>query len=105
MKTIVTNAFSISMLSESTKLNLAAITLTKAREFLADEWESAVGHPDTAAVFSRLLGMDIPANRVSIRLDKDTQFLVGQYTGPRLEPGTTELPDGATITWWLVSKA
>ena len=63
---------------------------------------SAVGHADTAALFSTILGRDIPANRASVKLDDETILLVGQYTGPRLPEGTTELPAGATIVWWRV---
>lgn len=67
---------------------------------------SAVGHVDTAALFSRLLGREIPVNRISIKLTghagSGDVALVGQLQGPRLQEGATELPEGASIEWWLV---
>ncbi|MCK7505116.1 MAG: DUF1874 domain-containing protein [Desulfobacterales bacterium] len=56
---------------------------------------SAVGHADTAAVFSSLLGRPVPVERRSIKLDEGETALVGQYIGPRLPEGATTLPEGA----------
>jgi hypothetical protein len=67
------------------------------------KFTSAVGHADTAMVFSNELGLPILPNRVSVKLyDPETRVLVGQYVGPRLPEGATRLPDGATIEWWIV---
>ena len=63
---------------------------------------SAVGHESTAALFSEALGMSLGTNRVSIKLDDNAIALIGQYVGPRLPEGTTELPEGARIEWWVV---
>ena len=63
---------------------------------------SAIGHESTAALFSEALGMSLGTNRVSIKLDDYTIALVGQYIGPRLPEGATELPEGARIEWWVV---
>jgi hypothetical protein len=64
---------------------------------------SAVGHADTARVFSAVLGVEVVENRVNVRLDQPhNELIVGQYTGPRLEAGATALPDGARIEWLLV---
>lgn len=67
---------------------------------------SAVGHADTAALFSALLGREITVNRVSVKLpggpDSGVFALIGQLQGPRLPEGATTLPEGATIAWWLV---
>jgi len=64
--------------------------------------KSAVGHESTAAVFASVLGMDIPYNRETVKL-KDGDFaIIGQYIGPRLEEGATELPEGAAIQWWII---
>ena len=66
-------------------------------------FESAVGHADTAALFSTLLGVEVPAHRASVTLDEDTELLVGQYVGPRLPEGATTLPEGAAVRWLLVT--
>lgn len=63
-------------------------------------WESIVGHADTATLFGRLLGCDVEARRVTVSLDVGDLLIVGQYRGPRLPEGATQLPDGAAIQWW-----
>jgi hypothetical protein len=63
---------------------------------------SAVGHADTAAVFSSILDRAIEPNRISVKLTRDDMAIVGQYVGPRLPEGATTLPEGAAIEWWLV---
>lgn len=63
---------------------------------------SAVGHADTAALFSSTLGFHIPVNRVNVTLDRGDRVLLGQYRGPRLPEGSQTLPEGATIEWFWV---
>ena len=99
---VVTNAFSINMLSGSTSYRFSQVSLEDAREMLSEgSFDSAVGHPDTAAIFSALLGQHVRCNRVSV--SDPTRLLVGQYTGPRLPEGASQLPEGASIQWWVVS--
>ena len=61
-----------------------------------------VGHADTAAVFSSVLGVEIPCNRATVALKEGDVALVGQYSGPRLPEGATALPEGAAIKWVVV---
>jgi hypothetical protein len=63
---------------------------------------SVIGHADTAAVMSSMLGRELVADRRSIQLEDGDLLLVGQYIGPRLPEGATALPDGARIEWWVV---
>jgi hypothetical protein len=63
---------------------------------------SAVGHTDTAALFSTILDRPIAVNRVSVKLDNNSAILIGQYQGPLWPEGATTLPEGASIDWWLV---
>lgn len=99
---IITNAFSLNMIdSFPMSVNVEEITLDEARE-LAAKCESAVGHADTAAVFSSVLGLTVPANRMTVTLRESDSVLIGQYKGPRLPEGTTKLPEGATIQWLCV---
>lgn len=63
---------------------------------------SAVGHADTAAVFSSVLGVEVPCNRATVALKEGDVALVGQYSGPRLPEGANCLPEGATIKWFIV---
>ena len=98
------NAFSLNMLSHlNVNVAIRPITVQDVRDFNAEQaLESAVGHTDTAAVFTNTLGFNVPANRINLALGPGDRLLVGQYRGPRLEAGATELPQGAKIEWALV---
>lgn len=113
MKIYICNAFSLSMLdadvqrSDNLRVPMPIGSNADARDWLSHRREgveivSAVGHADTSAVFSTLLGIPVAANRISVKLTDDSDALIGQYTGPRLPVGATELPEGASIEWWVV---
>ena len=95
------NAFSLNMLAGDADLTVRQVGLHFARK-LAGGATSAVGHADTAAVFSDVLGVPVACDRVSVTLNPGDVALVGQYSGPRLPEGATSLPEGATIKWLLV---
>jgi hypothetical protein len=102
----VTNAFSLNMLPEN--CTVANILVTKispdtAREFLRrNNFQSYLGHPDLASIASNLLGVSLEVNRSNLTVKEGDAVLVVQYRGPRLPEGTTQLPEGATIEFWLV---
>ena len=100
----LSNAFSINMLADSTKLcNLRFKKITKeTAQFVVDElgFISHIGHADTAKEVSKELGIEVPAIRDTYTFT--SHLLVAQYTGKRLDEGTTALPDGSNIVWWLV---
>lgn len=101
---LVLNAFSANMLAEFPSLvTFEAVSLDKARSLVEGGIESAVGHESTAAVFSEVLGVVIPAHRVTVTLAAGATALVGQYVGPRLPEGAMHLPEGASIKWLLIS--
>jgi hypothetical protein len=114
MTIYICNSFSLSMLDRSTQLaELQAgggraptpISVDAARRVLdqaRSQIVSAVGHADTARLFSAILDRPIEVNRVSVKLTPHDMAIVGQYVGPRLPEGATQLPEGATIEWWLV---
>lgn len=64
---------------------------------------SAIGHADTARLFSQILGADLPVNRITVTLDRGDMVLLGQHRGTRLPEGATELPEGASIEWFEVT--
>lgn len=113
LQVIICNAFSLSMLPPG--MSAGALSWFRTEDpaaYLAEhrQWgseiRSAVGHADTARIFSGVLGMDVPAHRASIViLPEKTALLVGQYMGPRLPNGAAELPDGAEIQWLIVRLA
>lgn len=91
------NAFSLQMVNTNQK-NLVSITpLSKdnfRKELLNENFVSAIGHADTAAVLTNELGIQIDTNRIFVSLEKGDILLVAQLTGGRLPEGTTTLPDG-----------
>lgn len=98
----ITNAFSLNMIATfPVAVTVEEISVEQARVLAADA-ESVVGHADTAAVFSDVLGLEVPANRATVSLVKGDRLLVGQYRGPRLPEGASQLPEGATIQWLTV---
>lgn len=105
---IITNAFSLGMLPAGLfNLRIQAIAPQKAREVVAEScYKSIIGHADTAKLFSKELDAEFPMNRETFVFSDETlescALLVGQYVGARLPEGTTELPKGASIRWWIV---
>jgi hypothetical protein len=107
---VIANAFSLNMLDVEDVANLTVIKVNP--DIIADDVQlggenilpvhSIVGHKETAALFSTALGFDVPCNRETFVLDDKTLLTVGQYKGPRLEEGATQLPDGASIEWYQV---
>jgi hypothetical protein len=84
-------------------LEIRQLSKAKAAELLKREfWISVVGHPDIAAIMSKDLGIEIPVNRETVTLGKNDYMLVGQYVGPRLPAGATELPPDARILYIVV---
>lgn len=96
----VANAFSVGMLVQSESLHFEF--LEEGAVSVPSSFVSCVGHKDTAAVFSSLLGTEVPMNRVSVTLLKGDEILVGT-PNQRLPEGATELPEGAHISWVLIS--
>lgn len=99
MKKYLVNAFSIQMLSGPATVRFEEIDAT---EVPADV-VSAIGHADTAAVLSNMLGFEVPMNRMNISLDEDTEIYVAQLIGGRLPEGSTTLPEGFTFKFYRVT--
>lgn len=104
------NAFSIGMLEfehpyqETVGVAFSRVSLRALSERARLEGvESYVGHADTAQLLSNLLGVEVLANRASLKLNMSDELVVAQYCGPRLPEGATELPIGATIQFYQVS--
>jgi hypothetical protein len=102
----VTNAFSLNMLPDNctvANILVTKISLDTAREFLKrNTFQSYIGHADLASIASNLLGVPLEVNRQTLTVKEGDAVLVVQYRGPRLPEGTTTLPEGATLEFWLV---
>lgn len=100
----VANAFSLQMIDICKETTVVVVPVDDPKDVVAGrEFTSAVGHADTANLFSGLLGVDVPAQRVNVKLTVEDTLLVGQYVGPRLPEGATTLPEGASIIWLRVT--
>ena len=91
--TYISNAFSLGMLPQGASVQIKELD---SRPVLTDA-VSIVGHQDTAAI------LGLPFNRQSVSLNLGDTLFVAQYNGPRLPEGTTELPDGASFRWFVVT--
>ena len=101
------NAFSLNMLDENAEevsINVVKLTKQNAGWFLRQvgEFQSYVGHPDTAAILSQELGVEVKPNRETMTLDAGDVLIVAQYVGPRLPEGATSLPENAKIDYFTV---
>ena len=86
------------------RADFTPMTAAEAGRLLAEKGvESFVGHADTARLFSAQTGVEVPFNRAFSQLAAGEEFVLGQYLGPRLPEGSTQLPEGARIQWYLVS--
>ena len=106
---VVANAVSLNMLPpevQSGGIIFRRIGLEEAQRLVreADTVVSAIGHADTARLVGAQLGVELQADRRSVTLG-DEYTLIAQYVGPRLPEGTTELPVGARIEFFLVRLA
>ena len=99
MKKFLTNAFSIQMLSGPATVKFDEI----APEEIPADVVSAIGHADTAAVLSDILGFEVPMNRMSVSLDENTELFVAQLVGGRLPEGSTTLPEGFQFKFFRVT--
>jgi len=66
------------------------IDVAQARRLVADGFVSAVGHQGTAELLGRLLGVEVPVNRVKAEMQPGDRALVVRLTG--------RLPEGKVLT-------
>ena len=99
------NAFSIQMIPsmEEASVFFKKVSVGQTKNLLAGEVDSYVGHADTAAVISSLLGMEVPAQRRFGTMVPDETAIVAQVVGGRLPEGATTLPDGMSIQFFQVT--
>jgi len=115
MTCYILNSFSFNMINPGTVFKMVMVDRSSVEEVVAILADlrgkneggviSAVGHADTAKIFSQLLGEEIVAARVTVSLKMGDLAVVGQYVGTRLPEGATSLPEGARIDWILAYLA
>ena len=100
------NAFSIQMcshLDEAFSVSFAPVSEKMVKTIVENKLESFIGHADTANILSNVLGVTVEFNRQFVRLERGETALIAQYCGTRLPEGATELPEGASFKWFLVT--
>jgi hypothetical protein len=101
MTCYVCNAISLGMFRYSGSIRWRPLE-GDPRAYLAElaksggEIAHAIGHRDVAAI------VGFPYRRESVEAEPGDSILVCQYRGRRLEEGATKLPEGATISWYVV---
>jgi len=87
----VANAFSLSMLDDKeVYLKVKEIDIETVKVMLTQPFISAVGHESTARLLTTLLGIEVPYNRIQLRLRKGDTLLVFQLL--------VRLPEGKVLT-------
>jgi hypothetical protein len=109
-KIYLANAFSISMVEQLLQrkpvtLRLERINTETVRLFLTSQsFISAIGHTATANALSKILGINVPANRTTITMSEGDLLIVFQLSMGRLAPGK-ELTEEEIIKAYNEGKA
>lgn len=118
---VIANAFSLNMLRDRNQettyaceyaaipLSMRPLTLNEAIAEVRlsgnnGGYRSVVGHAELGPIFTEMLKTPVAVSRETYAMADDEMILVGQYTGPRLAEGTKQLPPGARIEWWLITR-
>ena len=98
-KVFIGNAFSLQMVVD----NAIICKVEVSPEQVPVNAESIIGHKDTAAVVSTILGREVPCNRASVMLDDEDTLYVAQVVGGRLPEGATTIPDGMELKFYRIT--
>ena len=98
-KVYIGNAFSLQMVAD----NAIIAKVEVSPEQVPANAESIIGHKDTAAVVSTILGREVPCNRASVMLDDEDTLYVAQVVGGRLPEGATTIPDGMELKFYRIT--
>ena len=98
-KVFIGNAFSLQMVAD----NAIIAKVEVSPEEIPTEAVSIIGHADTAAVVSSILGRNVPCNRASVMLDDEDTLYVAQVVGGRLPEGATTIPDEMELKFYRIT--
>ena len=98
-KVYLGNAFSLQMVADNAIICKVAV----APSDIPQEAVSIIGHKDTAAVVSTILGREVPCNRESVMLSDEDVLYVAQVVGGRLPEGATTIPDGMELKFYRIT--
>jgi len=94
MTVFLTNSFTLSMivpslLEKGAIIKASPISLGEVKALLQEGFISAVGHESTARVLGRLLGVEVPFNRVQISVEEGDVIISFQFL--------VRLPEGKVL--------
>jgi len=89
MTVYISNAFSLSMLTGPATIKVFEVTVFDVKDIIKDGFVSAIGHEATAKIISTQLGVQVPVNRISIKLTSGDVLVVYQLL--------TRLPEGKVL--------
>lgn len=87
---VIANAISINMLTENSNLSFQKISKEEVKSLLNQGFMSIVGHEATAKIFSQILEIEIPQNRIHYSMEKEDILIVGCLN--------IRLPEGKVLT-------
>lgn len=92
------NAFSLQMLNNINDGITVRVSSICKEEIVNNKKNlvSCIGHQDTASVLTDILGFEIKAERINVKLKEKDILYVFQIMGGRLPEGSTTLPQGFT---------
>jgi len=91
MTIYVSNSFSLNMLRYERELILVyPESIENIKKLLRKGFISAIGHESTAKLLSQLLGVEIPANRIEIKIEYGDKLVVFQLL--------QRLPEGRVLS-------
>jgi len=103
------NAFSLNMLDlnkDQAIIKIKKISNEEAKKILENGFLSVIGHKELANIISKLLDIEIPTNRATIRLTSKEKMIVCQVIGERPPEGKIltedELMNNYKIVFFLV---
>jgi len=90
MTVYISNAFSLSMLTAPTTIKVVEASVEDVKRLLINGFTSAIGHDATSQIISVQLGIQVPTNRISIKLSTGDVLIVYQLL--------TRLPEGKILS-------
>jgi len=78
------------ILTDWGEYNFSKISLEEVKSFLHGDFISAIGHEGTASLMTRLTGIEMPANRIQVKMAVGDQAIVFRVL--------TRLPEGKVLS-------
>jgi len=105
MTVYISNAFSLSMISAPTTIKVVEASAEDVKNILSSNFISAIGHEATSQVISVQLGIQVPVNRISVKMVPGDVLIVFQLLS-RLPEGKILGVDemkGIPSKWYVVT--